>query len=89
MIKQWKKQTGRFQSGERYVVGKIVVGHYNYASVSRGEPSAWDSHMALPGFGTPTTRHASEDEAKQRIERAFETWLKWLNDDTVGTSESN
>lgn len=78
---KWERQTGKYQSGENYVIGKICVGSASYASVSKNEPAKYRAFLELPGLkmSEGSTDFSTIEQAKARVERAVNTWFSWLS----------
>ena len=74
----WEKQTGKYQFGENYRVGKVVVGSAFYASTTQGDPLKYAVKIELPGIRQPTDRYTNLEDAKARLERAVNAWFSWL-----------
>ncbi|QWY83183.1 hypothetical protein [Rhizobium phage RHph_X2_24] len=77
---KWKQNTGRFASGEIYVIGKIKVGSWFNPSVARGDPTICRAAIDLPGIALKagTTDFSTPEQARERVERAVATWFSWL-----------
>ena len=75
---KWEKQTGEYQWGEDYRIGKIIAGSAQHVSGSRDEPPKFGAFYFLPGIKTPNDRFTSIEDAKARVERGVSTWFKWL-----------
>jgi hypothetical protein len=74
----WERQTGRFESGENYRVGKVVVASAGYDGMaSKDEPNRYLARYALPGIKQPQERFATISEAKARVERGVAAWFEW------------
>lgn len=77
---KWEVQTGKYQSGENYRIGKIVVGSAFYSgNTSKGDPLKYAVSIKLPGIKNPEERYPTMDEAKTRLERAVSVWFSWLD----------
>ncbi|WP_065091482.1 hypothetical protein [Rhizobium leucaenae] len=76
----WEKQTGKYQLGENYRIGKIIVGSAFYRSGSRDDPAKYAVEINLPGIKNPTDIYTNIDDAKNRLERAVAVWFKWLEE---------
>ena len=80
---QWKKNVRRFESGESAYLGKWRVGGYSYSvSASRNDPNVWDLHCSLPGLDRRYPAVATEEDARNGIERLIRHWL-----DNIHTEE--
>jgi hypothetical protein len=73
----WKPATGHFETGERCCAGPYVVGSFTRALVARGEPTAYDANVLLPGITLKPEfkRHSTEEGAKRVVEAAVRTWF--------------
>lgn len=76
----WERQTGQYQWGESYRIGKVVVGRAQHVSGSRDEPPKFGAYYDLPGIKTPDDRYTNVEDAKARVERGVATWFKWLGE---------
>jgi hypothetical protein len=76
----WERQTGKYQQGENYRIGKVVVGSAFYSSTSRTDTLKYAVRLDLPGIKSPDDRYADIEPAKARLERAVATWFHWLGD---------
>ena len=73
---QWRKNTGRFSSGESAFLGKWRVGGYSYSVTARkGDPNVWDPHCRLPWVNRDYPAVATEEEARNRVERLVRHWF--------------
>ncbi|MCG7507102.1 hypothetical protein [Mesorhizobium retamae] len=76
---KWVKQTGPYQNGENFVLGKVVVGAASYNGTrSRHDPKSYRASIELPGIKMKdgTTDFETLEEAKTRVEAAVATWFK-------------
>lgn len=76
----WERNTAKHSSGETYRIGKIVVGKWFNAIVSKGQPSLYRAMLDLPGLTMKpdTIDHPTPEAARARVERAVATWFAWL-----------
>lgn len=74
----WETQTGKYQWGEDFRIGRIVVASAHHVSGSRDEPTKFGVTIHLPGIRSPTDRYTSLEDAKARAERAVNVWFSWL-----------
>lgn len=81
MTGTWEKQTGNYQHGENYRVGKVVVGSAFYKSTTRDDPLKYAVQIYLPGIKNPDDRYMDIEQAKARLERAVATWFRWLKEE--------
>lgn len=75
---RWEKQTGKYQMGENYRVGKVIVGTASYESGSRGDPAKYKCHCLLPGIRQADSKYTNLEDAKARLERMVGAWFSWL-----------
>lgn len=79
---RWEQQTGKYQTGEWCMVGKVIVGSAGYNSVGgRDEPNKYVCDCLLPGIKKASERYKTLDEAKERLERMVCAWFSWTKDD--------
>lgn len=76
----WERQTGPYQNGENYRLGKVIVGSAFYASGSRDESAKFKCECLLPGIKQSDIRYTTIDEAKARLERMVAAWFSWVKD---------
>lgn len=75
----WKKQTGKYESGDALSLGKVIVGTAHYSSLrSKDDPLAYKSTVLLPGIKSPEGSFATLEEAKAETERRVKVWLTWV-----------
>lgn len=78
---KWARNTSKYGTGEIYKIGKIQVGSYFNATVSRGSPTVYRANVELPGIRmkAETTDFDNAEAAKIRVEKVVATWFNWLN----------
>lgn len=76
----WERQTGPYQNGENYRLGKVIVGSAFYASGSRDESAKYKCECLLPGIKRGDSRYTNIEDAKSRLERMVGAWFSWVND---------
>jgi hypothetical protein len=74
----WEKQTGKYEWGENYRIGKIIVGSAQHVSGSKGEPTKFGAFSLLPGIKKADSPYTSIEDAKARVERMTDAWFSWL-----------
>lgn len=81
-MQEWKRTRARYGSGEELWIGKINVGSWFNPVVPKGSPSKFRAMLHLPGLEMKpeTVDHDDAESARQRVERAVDTWFKWLNE---------
>lgn len=77
---KWEQQTGNYQYGENYRIGKIIVASAFYRSGSRDAPAKYAVRLELPGIKNPSDLYTNLEDAKARAERAVSAWFKWLEE---------
>lgn len=78
---KWERRTGKYQTGENYRVGKIIVGYAAYYDFrSKGDPITYVCHCDLPGIKQAETKYATIEEAKARLERMVRAWFEWVQE---------
>lgn len=78
----WKKETGRFSSGESGFRGKIELFSYFYdasRSKSIAEMPPWKLKCNIPGIKADLGNFQDGESCKQKAEAVFEHWLKMMN----------
>ncbi|MFU0504164.1 hypothetical protein [Pseudaminobacter sp. NGMCC 1.201702] len=79
MNAKWEKQTGQYQNGENYRVGRVIVGAAFYSGlVPRGDPKKYGCTCLLPGIKQAPEHYETIDEAKARLERLVSAWFEWV-----------
>lgn len=78
--KEWKETRAKYGSGEELWIGKIKVGSWFNPVGSKGDPMRYRAVIDLPGITMKpeTVDHPDREAAKTRVERAVDTWFKWL-----------
>lgn len=75
---EWKRQEGKYSSGEDLFLGKFVVGSAHYNSLrAKDDPRAYKASCALPGMERLNSiPYMTMDEAKEQAELRVRHWLK-------------
>lgn len=81
IVGKWERQTGAYQFGENYRIGKVIVGCAFYdGSASRNDPAKYAIELYLPSIKRPSDTYTNIEDAKARLERAVATWFRWLDE---------
>lgn len=83
MKKEWKPTSAKYGSGEELWIGKIKVGSWFNPSVPKGSDTVYRASVDLPSINMKkgTTDFPNRELAKARVERAVDTWFKWLEEE--------
>lgn len=71
----WKPNTNKYQTGERLILGTIVVGGITWFPIERNDPP-WKVYLGLPGVKRIDLRFESDVEAKTYLEKLLKLWLE-------------
>lgn len=76
MATEWKKNTGDFELGETFFLGKWKVGSVYYDSLrTRGDPLAYKATCSLPGIKAHLGTFETTEQAKAKVEFAVNYWV--------------
>ena len=84
MKRVWKRDTHQYASGESLFVGRIKVGWAGYdGNRSRNDTKKYKARIDLPSIklADETVYHETAEDAKARVERALDTWIKWFEEE--------
>jgi hypothetical protein len=75
---RWEKYKEMFESGVGLYLGTWRVGSVSWVSGSSKDthPKNYGAFTTLPGLKTELGKYANEPEAKARVERAVEYWMR-------------
>jgi len=82
---QWAKQTGKYDNGENYYIGRIKVGSacYNQMRSKTDEYNEYKSNVLLPGIKLRKDVFTTLEEAKKAVEKAVDYWLGLLESEKI------
>lgn len=82
MKKEWVVPKRYRGAGEDLYIGKVLVGSWYCPLGAKGEVTKYRAQLNLPGLHMrdDSVDFPDAEQAKARLERAVDTWFKWLEE---------